>query len=173
MSLKEDSIFETTLEINEESHTRRQETDAVLAVMLLTGTGLWVELYHWRQFTVFAGKAQRTVTPIAVDFINTCASILAEVVRTVVHIIGTVLSGITGRTNTLVMREVVHTLAAVFARIVVFLTELDLRFAVFAAETGQTLATVGLDLVNTCGVVFAFVCNTVIDISLATIAFEA
>ena len=159
--------------ITKERYTWGHETDAVLAVVLLTGTGLRVELYHWRQFTVFAGKAERTVTPVTIDLIDTWATILAEVVRTVVHIIGTVLSGITGRTNALIVCEVVHTLTGIFARIVFFGTELDLCFTVFSAITGQTLTPVGLDFVDTRGVVLAFVCNAVIYISLASIAFEA
>ena len=144
----------------------------MFAVVLLTGTGLWVELNHRRQFTVLSCEPEWTVTPVGINFINTCAAILAQVVRTVVHIIGTVLTGITSRTNALIMSEVVDTLAVVFAGIVLFVTELDLRFAVFAAKTGHTFAPIGLDFVDTRGVVLAFVGNTVIGVSLASVAFK-
>lgn len=144
----------------------------MFAVVLLTGAGLGVELHHRGQLAVLAGKAKGAIAPVTIDFINACATVLAQVLLAVVDVIRAVGAGIPDRTVALVVSHVIYALTPVFARVVLFLTELDLRFAVLASEAGQALAPVGLDLVDARTVVFAFVCNTVVYISFASVAVE-
>jgi hypothetical protein len=145
----------------------------VFAVVLLTGTGLRVELYHWGQLTELAGEAQRTLTPVAVEPIDTSGAVLAQIVRTVVVIVRTVVSTESFATNALIVCPMIHTLSTIFTRVVLFMAKLDLCFAILSAKTGQTVTPIGLDLVDTRAVVLAFIGQTIVYIGLTSVAIKA
>lgn len=142
--------------------------------MVLAGRRLRVHhRHHRRALTEFAGEVARTFAHVVVDAVDTASAVLTHVILAVVNVLGAVEATEADRALTRVMSEVVNAFGTVRARIEIASAKLNLLLAELAREARQTTACVGLDSVNTCAVVLAFVVIAVIDIDFAAGTFVA
>jgi hypothetical protein len=142
--------------------------DAVLAVVLLAGRGLWVQVRHHRlDFTELAGELSRALTGVLVDPVPARGAVLAHVVRTVVHICRAVLPGEPGQAVTREMGEVILAGPSVLTPVWFDAgTEGNLLFTVSPLKAGRASALIGAHFVDTGSVVLAPVVQAVVDVFL-------
>lgn len=70
------------------------EADAVLAVVVLAGAGLWVEqVQHVLQFAEGSGEAVLALAAVGVDAVHAGPSVLAQVIQAVVDVGRAVVAG--------------------------------------------------------------------------------
>lgn len=140
--------------------------------MILTWRRLWIHhCHHWRSLAEFSGEVGWTFTDVVVDAVNASSAILAHVILTVVDIFRAVSAAEAESTFACVMSEVVDALGAVGAGVEFGSAELNFLLAKFACKARQTTACVGLDAINTCTIVLAFVVIAVVDIDFTAGAF--
>ena len=97
---------------------RLVHADPVLAVVLLTGRGLGVQMSHHRlNLAKFSRELGRTLARVLIYSVSTRASVLAHVIGAIVHVGRAVLTHKPGETLARVVCEVVLAHAAVLARI--------------------------------------------------------
>ena len=153
------------------------QADTVLAVVLLAGRGLRVQLRHHRlDLAELPRELGRTLARVLVDAVATRAAVLAHVRGAVVHVGGAVLAHVAQHAVARVVGEVVLARAAVLAGVLPVgprVAEGDLLLAVSPLEARAAAALVLAHLVHAGPVVLAAVLHAVVHVDLAADSLEA
>lgn len=124
---------------------------------------------HRLNFTELAGKLCWALTSVLVDAVSACATVLAHVALTIVHICRAVLTNKSWETFTSEMSEVVLARPSILTGIGLDTgTEGNLLFTISPLKSRRAATLIGSHLIHTCSVVLATVFKAVINIFLTS-----